>query len=115
MDHSAKLSVRIRFHQDARIGPGKIALLEAVRRTGSVQAAGAGMDMSPRRAWLLIDSLNKAFDHPVVNVTGEPDAGPAELTDLGSQLVSAYRAVEAQTDKAVNEQFAALTPHLRTD
>ncbi len=119
MTSPALLSVRIRFHDDARLGPGKVALLEALQRTGSVKAAGAAMDMSARRAWLLLESLNKAFDEPVVTTDNtntdatDPDAGEAQLTDLGQQLIAAYRAVEADTERSVSERFATLVGRLR--
>ena len=41
------------------VGPGKIALLEAVDKTGSITAAAKSLDMSYRRAWLLLDELNR--------------------------------------------------------
>ena len=62
----AKLTLRIDFETADAIGPGKIRLLEQVRDTGSISAAGRAMDMSYRRAWLLIDRLNNAFREPVV-------------------------------------------------
>lgn len=112
---TARLSVRLRFHDNARIGPGKIALLEAIRASGSIAAAGASQEMSARRAWLLIDSLNKAFDQPVVTTDHDPGSNGAEanLTTFGEQLVQAYRAVEADTQESVRARFAELKKHLR--
>lgn len=114
----ASVSVRLRFHDQARLGPGKVALLEAVAATGSVAAAGASQNMSARRAWLLIDSLNKAFDQPVVTTDhddppGQHEPVEARLTSLGEQIVNAYRAVEADTNQAVSSRFAALIAHLK--
>ena len=120
-----RVSVRLRFRDDARIGPGKVALLEAVSRSGSVAEAGASLHMSARRAWLLIDSLNKAFVTPVVitdekAMSGAPSAtspGPgqneAHLTEFGQSLIDAYRAVEADTQTAVAQRFAAIMAQLR--
>ena len=107
--HAAALSVRLRFGVDARIGPGKIALLEAIARTGSIAAAGREMGMSYRRAWLLIDSLNRMFDEPVVHaISGGAHGGGAGLSALGGELVAAYRAMERETEDAVARHFAAL-------
>lgn len=107
--HAAALSVRLRFGADARIGPGKIALLEAIARTGSIAAAGREMGMSYRRAWLLIDSLNRMFDEPVVHASsGGAHGGGAGLSALGGELVAAYRAMERETEDAVARHFAAL-------
>jgi molybdate transport system regulatory protein len=67
----------------ARIGPGKAALLESVRSSGSISAAARAMGMDYKRAWLLVDSLNRAFDTPVVErVTGGSGGGGAILTRL---------------------------------
>jgi molybdate transport system regulatory protein len=56
---ATQVSIRIELESGGRIGPGKIALLEAIRETGSITAAAQSMQMSCRRAWLLVDELNK--------------------------------------------------------
>jgi molybdenum-dependent DNA-binding transcriptional regulator ModE len=69
----ARLKLTLAMASGARIGPGKAALLESVRTSGSISAAARAMGMDYKRAWLLIDSLNRAFDTPVVErVTGGP-------------------------------------------
>jgi molybdate transport system regulatory protein len=106
---TAALSVRLRFTDDARLGPGKIALLEAVARRGSIAAAGRDMAMSYRRAWLLIDSLNRMFDEPVVLASpGGANGGGASLSALGAELVGAYRAMEAEVEQSIERHFAPL-------
>jgi molybdate transport system regulatory protein len=111
--HTAAVSVRLRFADDARLGPGKIALLEAVARSGSIAAAGRDMNMSYRRAWLLIDSLNRMFDEPVVHASpGGANGGGAELSGLGLSLVAAYRAMEAETQASIERHFAPLRPRM---
>jgi len=105
MDNSigSLLSIRLRFSDDARLGPGKIALLEAVERTGSVAAAGQSLGMSERRALLLIESLTAFFGEPVVLI--DPHWG---VSALGSELVRAFRAVEADARRSLDTQFAAV-------
>jgi molybdate transport system regulatory protein len=106
---TVSVSVRLRFTEDARLGPGKIALLEAIARTGSIAAAGRDMGMSYRRAWLLIDSLNRMFDEPVVVASpGGANGGGATLSPLGRELVAAYRAMETETERAIERHFAPL-------
>src|SRR5262245_11857830 len=93
------------------LGPGKIDLIEAIDRTGSISAAGRAMGMSYRRAWLLADALNHMFRQPViVAATGGAKGGGAELTDFGRALAAAYRRAEARTRIAVEEELAPLTP-----
>ena len=61
-----KLTLRIDFDADRAIGPGKVKLLEMIDKHGSISEAGRQMGMSYRRAWLLVDSLNRSFNVPVI-------------------------------------------------
>jgi len=112
--HAAAVSVRLSVTQEARIGPGKIALLEAVGRTGSIAAAGRELKMSYRRAWLLIDSLNRMFDEPAVRASpGGAHGGGAALSALGHELVAAYRAIEADTVRSTDRHLGPLLTRRR--
>src|SRR6185503_2140412 len=53
--------LRLTKGEDIALGPGKVALLEAIARTGSITAAAKSLDMSYRRAWLLVDTMNRCF------------------------------------------------------
>ena len=78
------------------IGPGKITLLEAIDRTGSITCAARDLDMSYRRAWLLLDELNRSLREPAVDsATGGRRGGGTALTDTGRRLVAIYRRIEA--------------------
>lgn len=84
------------------IGPGKAALLEGIRETGSIAAAGRRIGMSYKRAWLLVNALNGHFPEPVIEASkGGKDGGGARLTPTGEELLSAYRDMQARTDAAV--------------
>src|SRR5690242_2725763 len=98
-----KLTLRVDFGPSGSIGPGKIRLLEAIQRTGSISQAGRALGMSYRRAWLLIDDMNRCFRHAVINAKpGGSQGGGAVLTEFGAGLVRDYRAIEtAATDVAV--------------
>ncbi len=92
-----------------RIGPGKVALLEAVAREGSISAAGRAMGMSYRRAWTLIAELNRVLGGPVVNAAaGGTHGGGASLTPLGQDVVARYRRIEAAAARAAARQMRAL-------
>ena len=109
----APLSIRLRLGGTARIGPGKVALLEAIARTGELKQAAEAMGMSARRAWLLVDSLNQAFDPPLV--LAEADGSTLRLSPLGVELIEAYRAVEKATADAVAQRFGEIEARLRPD
>ena len=90
----ARLVLQLHFDADNRIGPGKIDLLEQIELTGSISAAGRVMNMSYRRAWLLVDAMNRTFHAPVVATRlGGTSAGRAWLTPLGREVVQLYRGI----------------------
>jgi molybdate transport system regulatory protein len=86
---------RIDFAEHSFVGPGKVALLEAVRDAGSLSQAARDIGMSYRRAWLLLESLKQSFRKPVtVATTGGKGGGGVALTPFGHELVRCYRALE---------------------
>lgn len=107
------LSLRIDLPA-GRIGPGKIALLEAIDREGSISAAGRALGMSYRRAWDLVDALNKLIGTAVVEAsTGGYRGGGALLTDAGRSLVADYRAIERAAQRAAEPRLAALARRMK--
>jgi len=105
----AKLTIRIDLSEHGAIGPGKIRLLELVGESGSISAAARVMNMSYRRAWMLIDGLNQSFRSPVVATQlGGTRGGGAALTPLGHDLIARYRTIERAATKATASELAAL-------
>jgi len=105
----ARLTLRLDFGPGRAVGHGKIRLLEAVRDHGSISAAGRSMGMSYRRAWLLVDELNRLFETPVVETKhGGSAGGGAELTPFGHQVVQQYRRIERKAHKAIASDLAIL-------
>ena len=103
------LSVRIDLDREGRIGPGKILLLENIREFGSISAAGRAMDMSYKRAWDLVDEINRICRRNAVErQTGGKNGGGAALTPFGESLVARYRRIERDAASAVRKELAAL-------
>ncbi len=95
MDGRLKIKAQVVADGDYAIGPGKAALLDAIANTGSISAAGRAMGMSYRRAWLLVDAMNRHWRAPLVATAhGGHRGGGAGLTDLGSAVLANYRALE---------------------
>ena len=85
-----RMSIRIDLENGDRIGPGKIALLEAIRMTGSISAAARALDMSYRRAWLLVEEINHALREPaIVAETGGRRGGGSVVTRVGEEELAA--------------------------
>jgi molybdate transport system regulatory protein len=103
------LSVRIDLDHEGRIGPGKILLLEQIQTCGSISAAGRAMDMSYKRAWDLVDEINRICRQAAVErQTGGKNGGGAVLTPFGMSLVARYRKIERDAASAVRKELAAL-------
>jgi molybdate transport system regulatory protein len=111
------LSFRLRLHihvdDGHSLGPGKVALLEAIDAEGSISAAARAMGMAYRHAWELVDDLNKCFRAGVVITgTGGAEGGGARLTPLGRELVARFRAMERAANAAIAGELAALASEL---
>lgn len=106
---SARFRFRITVGDVVAVGPGKVSLLEAIGATGSIQAAAQSLDMSYRRAWLLLNEMNTSFHQPVVaSARGGSIRGGSELTPVGLQLVETYRAIEEKAARACADEIAEL-------
>ena len=111
---SIRLTVRVDFGSDRALGPGKIRLLEAIDRTGSISEAGRSLKMSYRRAWLLVDDMNRRFHEPVAATKpGGAHGGGAELTAFGRELIEKYRSIEARATAASKPLLRRLEASLR--
>ena len=101
--------LRIDFSGACAVGPGKIALLEAIGRLGSLSLAGRDLGMSYRRAWLLLSDLNNSFEMPVVTTAvGGVRGGGAQVTGFGQALVRGFRDLEIATQKLADRHLRAI-------
>jgi len=109
-----KPEVRFHIRDNGRetklaIGPGKVALLEAIEQTGSITSSAKKLGMSYRRAWLLVDETNRCLVRPAVQTAaGGRRGGGSSLTPVGAELVRRYRALEHQTGLAVTRRLKSL-------
>lgn len=98
------------------MGPGKADLLEAIHATGSISAAGRNLGMSYRRAWLLVDEMNRAFKGPLVEAhLGGAGGGGAKVTDLGQEALRRYRELQDQAWVAVRRTYQDYVTLLKAD
>ncbi len=100
------LKIRIYHGEITAMGPGKADLLEAIDACGSISAAAKQMKMSYRRAWELVDVMNKCFNQPLVSsFPGGQHGGGAQLTEFGRIILQSYRDLVAKS-------YLAVTPEL---
>lgn len=119
--HRIKIKLRALNGAEIAIGPGKADLLEAIGRTGSISAAGRALGLSYRRAWLLVDVMNRTWAEPLVaTAKGGTRGGGARLTPLGHDVLSRYRHLERAADRvaggrAGTELLSLLAPAVRPE
>lgn len=109
------LSLRIDFDAERRIGPGKIQLLENIGTHGSIAAAGRSMSMSYKRAWDLVDDINRICGQAAVErQTGGRLGGGASLTPFGRKLIRTYRGIERAAAQAARKHLSALRSEIKS-
>lgn len=97
MAQRLKLKIQLYCGSEIAIGPGKADLLAAIAATGSISAAARSMDMSYRRAWLLVDAMNRCWREPLVETTpGSTKGGGAKVTSFGDAVLHHYRALQSR-------------------
>ena len=114
MTTRVRFRLRVTRRTDIALGPGKVDLLEAIAKTGSITAAARALGMSYRRAWLLVDTMNRCFREPVVDAEkGGKRGGGTRLTATGVEAVRRYRRVEKRAARASAKEMRALLKLLR--
>ncbi|WP_047549531.1 winged helix-turn-helix domain-containing protein [Methylotenera sp. G11] len=109
------LKIRIACGDKVAMGPGKADLLEAIDDCGSISSAAKRMQMSYRRAWELVDVMNKCFDQPLVTSSpGGHHGGGAELTELGRSMLKNYRDAVAKAHLSAQAELDQILSHLIT-
>ena len=100
--------IRLLFRKAIAMGPGKAELLRLIELTGSISAAARAMDMSYRRAWMLVDTMNQCFRKPLVEATtGGQRGGGAQVTTFGNEVLRRYIAMEKRAARSVRTDLAA--------
>lgn len=108
--------LRIVLDTDIAIGPGRADILQGIKDTGSIAAAGRQMGMSYKRAWSLVEAINGSFESPLVLASrGGRAGGKTELTELGEDVLSAYRRMEQLTEAAIKPEMRKLRRALRAN
>ena len=112
-----KLVIRIDFEPSgSSLGPSMIGLLEALKKQGSIRKAAKSLNISYRKAWLLIQQMQKTFTGPVVLAeAGGYEGGSTQLTDLGLTLLKLYRSVDSYCLEGTRKDLEALAALVRHD
>ena len=106
------LFIRLDLSNGRHIGPGKIALLEAIRAEGSILAASRQFGMAYRHAWILVREINRSLGKPAVATT-RARGGGAELTPVGEEIVEVYRRIERLVYTSTRQELRAIARFMR--
>ena len=112
----AAMSIRIDLPGGGRFGPGKAALLEAINEHGSIAAAASHLNMSYPRALKLVDDMNTRFESPLILARhGGADRGGSALTEVGRQILEAYKEIVADAAAQNNEALVRFSRLVSTN
>lgn len=108
-----RLRLRLDLAPGVSFGPGKADLLRGIVETGSISAAGRRIGMSYKRAWQLVDSLNRGFAAPLVSASrGGAHGGGAALTPLGAEVLDIYQSLQSQVATVLHDGLERLAGKL---
>ncbi|MBI4389540.1 MAG: LysR family transcriptional regulator [Nitrospinae bacterium] len=111
---ACKPRIRIMVGKEIALGPGKIDLLEAIHRRGSISSAAREMGLSYRRAWSMVDTMNRCFkEHLVTCAAGGKRGGGASLSGMGLRVAELYRAMEARARDASRAEWEQIQKTLK--
>lgn len=110
MAHRLAIKVQLLCGDEIAMGPGKADLLDAIAREGSISAAARAMGMSYRRAWMLVDTMNRCWAEPLVATS--PGAGGARVTRRGVEVLRRYRRLVEAAEGAAADDWRALAADL---
>lgn len=109
------LKIRITIGKTVAMGPGKADLLDAIDASGSISAAAKQMNMSYRRAWELVDVMNKSFNQPVViSSPGGVNGGGAQLSEFGRSILKSYRDLVEKSAIAGQKELEQILSNINT-
>lgn len=106
-----KLKAQLMVGDEIAFGPGKADLLSAIEKAGSISGGARLMGLSYRRAWMMVETMNRLFDQPLV-ATRTGGRGGASITASGSRILADYRALQSRLEEAAGEQGQRLVDRL---
>lgn len=105
MSYKIKSRIWIEADDNVLLGQGRVQLLKAIAQTGSLSKAAKSLNISYKKAWTLLDSVNKSAKKPVtINSIGGKGGGGAELTEYGKSLINAFDDINKSCWEFLDEQ-----------
>ena len=106
MNYKIKSRIWIELDDKEFLGEGKVRLLKAIEKTGSLSKAAKSINISYKRAWQLLDAVNKSSNRAVtINSVGGKGGGGTELTPFGKSLIEVFDDMNKQCWKFLDVQI----------
>ena len=106
MGYRIKSRIWIESEDKVLLGEGRVHLLKAIQEMGSLSKAAKSLHISYKKAWQLLDSVNKSAKKPVtINSIGGKGGGGAELTEYGKSLVLVFDEINKDCWKFLDKQL----------
>ena len=117
MSKTSKVHCRSRYRimsgDQIALGPGKVDLLESIDKVGSISEAARQINISYRRAWEMVNTMNQCFSKPLVeSMKGGKGGGGAKLTSLGEKVTAIYRQMEVKASLSTKQEWNSLKKNL---
>jgi len=94
MNYKIKSRIWIEVDNKVLLGEGRVKLLKSIEETGSLSKAAKHLNMSYKKAWTLVDAVNKSADKSVITTSiGGKNGGGAQLTEYGKELISVFEEI----------------------
>ncbi len=107
MKYTIKSRIWIEADGHILLGEGRVQLLKAIDKTGSLTKAAKSLGMSYKKAWSLIDAVNSRANEPVISASiGGKGGGGTRLTDYGRSLVGTFETINENCWKFLDEQIS---------
>ncbi|MDB4402063.1 LysR family transcriptional regulator [Algibacter sp.] len=106
MGYKIKSRIWIESEDKVLLGEGRVHLLKAIQEMGSLSKAAKSLNISYKKAWQLLDSVNKSAKNPVtINSIGGKGGGGAELTEYGESLVLVFDEINKDCWEFLDKQL----------
>ena len=106
MEYKIKSRIWIEADDNVLLGEGRVRLLKAIEKTGSLSKAAKSINISYKKAWTMMDAVNKSAKKPVTESSvGGKGGGGATLTEYGKKLIETFDDINKNCWKHLDQQI----------
>lgn len=108
-NYKIKSRIWIEGKNGTYLAEGRINLLKEIANSGSISSAARQMKMSYKKAWEIIDGMNKEAKLPlVVRVSGGKGGGGTKVTDEGIKMIGFFETLNLKCQQYLDVELKKL-------